>query len=83
LIPFPFAVDDHQTRNAEFLSKRGAAVLLPQSGLNAEKLAQLLRDLGDKERGREKLLAMAQNARGLGKADAAYAVARVCEELAG
>ena len=30
LIPFPFAVDDHQTRNAEFLSKHGAAVLLPQ-----------------------------------------------------
>ena len=77
MIPFPFAVDDHQTRNAEFLSKRGAAVLLPQSELSAEKLAQLLQELS-----REKLLAMAQNARGLAKADAALAVARVCEELA-
>jgi len=82
LIPFPFAVDDHQTRNAEFLSKRGAAVLLPQPELNPETLAQLLRGLKEGERGREKLLAMAQNARGLAKADAASVVARVCEELA-
>ncbi|HSM97533.1 MAG TPA: undecaprenyldiphospho-muramoylpentapeptide beta-N-acetylglucosaminyltransferase [Gallionella sp.] len=77
LIPFPFAVDDHQTRNARFLSQHGAAVLLPQGELSAEKLAQLLRELS-----REKLLAMAKQARGLAKADAALAVARVCEELA-
>ena len=77
LIPFPFAVDDHQTRNARFLSQHGAAVLLPQSELSAEKLAQLLRELS-----REKLLAMAKQARGLAKADAALAVARICEELA-
>ena len=83
LIPFPFAVDDHQTRNAEFLSRHGAAVLLPQSELNAEKLAALLQDLGDKELGREKLLAMAQQARALAKADAAAAVAAICEEVAG
>lgn len=82
LIPFPFAVDDHQTRNAQFLSQRGAAVLLPQSELSAEKIAHLLRDLGDGKRGREKLLAMAQQARGLAKADAALAVARICGELA-
>ena len=37
LIPFPFAVDDHQTRNAQFLSKHGAAILLPQSELSPEK----------------------------------------------
>jgi UDP-N-acetylglucosamine--N-acetylmuramyl-(pentapeptide) pyrophosphoryl-undecaprenol N-acetylglucosamine transferase len=77
LIPFPFAVDDHQTRNAQFLSKRGAAVLLPQSELSAEKLAQLLQELS-----REKLLAMARQARGLAKADAAQRVAQVCAELA-
>jgi UDP-N-acetylglucosamine--N-acetylmuramyl-(pentapeptide) pyrophosphoryl-undecaprenol N-acetylglucosamine transferase len=82
LIPFPYAVDDHQTSNAQFLSKHGAAVLLPQSELSAEKLAHLLRDLGDGKRGREKLLAMAQQARGLAKADAAEAVAKICEELA-
>jgi UDP-N-acetylglucosamine--N-acetylmuramyl-(pentapeptide) pyrophosphoryl-undecaprenol N-acetylglucosamine transferase len=78
LIPFPFAVDDHQTRNARFLSQHGAAVLLPQSELSAEKLAQLLRELS-----REKLLAMAQQARSLAKADAALRVAQVCAELAG
>jgi UDP-N-acetylglucosamine--N-acetylmuramyl-(pentapeptide) pyrophosphoryl-undecaprenol N-acetylglucosamine transferase len=77
LIPFPFAVDDHQTHNARFLSEHGAAVLLPQTGLNAGKLAQLLREMN-----REKLLAMAQQARSLAKADAALSVARVCETLA-
>jgi UDP-N-acetylglucosamine--N-acetylmuramyl-(pentapeptide) pyrophosphoryl-undecaprenol N-acetylglucosamine transferase len=82
LIPFPFAVDDHQTRNAQFLSTHGAAVLLPQGELSAQKLAHLLRDLGDGKRGREKLLAMAQQARGLAKADAALAVAKICEGLA-
>lgn len=83
LIPFPFAVDDHQTRNARFLSTHGAAVLLPQGELNPEKLAQLLRELRDGESGREKLLAMARQARGLAKADAALTVAAICEELAG
>ena len=82
LVPFPFAVDDHQTHNARFLSERGAAWLLPQSELSAEKLAQLLRDLVNDEQGREKLAAMAQQARGVAKADAAQQVAQVCAELA-
>ena len=77
LIPFPFAVDDHQTHNARFLSERSAALLLPQSELSAEKLAQLLRELT-----REKLLAMAQQARSVAKPDAAQRVAQVCAELA-
>ena len=82
LVPFPFAVDDHQTHNARFLSERGAAWLLPQSELNAEKLAQLLRDLMNDGQGREKLAAMAQQARAVAKADAAQRVAQVCAELA-
>lgn len=77
LIPFPFAVDDHQTRNAEFLSKHGAAVLLPQSELSVAKLARLLQELN-----REKLLAMALQARDLAKAGAAAAVAEICAEVA-
>jgi UDP-N-acetylglucosamine--N-acetylmuramyl-(pentapeptide) pyrophosphoryl-undecaprenol N-acetylglucosamine transferase len=77
LVPFPFAVDDHQTHNARFLSEKNAAILLPQSEMSAEKLAQLLRELS-----REKLLAMAMLARSLAKVDAALAVANVCEELA-
>jgi UDP-N-acetylglucosamine--N-acetylmuramyl-(pentapeptide) pyrophosphoryl-undecaprenol N-acetylglucosamine transferase len=82
LIPFPFAVDDHQTRNAQFLSQRGAAILLPQADLSAEKLAQLLRELVAGEGNREKLLAMAKQARNVAKADAAQRVAQVCAELA-
>jgi len=81
LIPYPFAVDDHQTRNARFLSERGAAVLLPQRELDAEKLAQMLRELADGERGREKLLAMARLARSVAKPDAALAAARMCKEV--
>lgn len=77
LIPFPFAVDDHQTCNARFLSEQGAALLLPQKELSAEKLAQLLRDFS-----REKLSAMAQAARKLAKPDATQSVANVCAELA-
>ncbi len=78
LIPFPFAVDDHQTFNAHFLSGQGAAVLLPQKELDAEKLAQLLRELN-----RGKLTAMAVAARSLAKAEATQHVAQVCMELAG
>lgn len=78
LVPFPFAVDDHQTHNARFLSEHGAALLLPQKELSAEKLAQLLRELN-----REKLLAMAQAARSLAKPDATQQVAQVCISLAG
>ena len=82
LIPFPFAVDDHQTSNARFLSERGAALLLPQSELSAEKLAQILRDLMDGEHGREKLLAMARQARSVAKPDATLKVAEICGALA-
>ncbi len=77
LVPFPFAVDDHQTYNARFLSAHGAAILLPQTEMSAEVLARYLQELD-----REKLLAMAVQARALAKPDAAANVARVCEELA-
>jgi UDP-N-acetylglucosamine--N-acetylmuramyl-(pentapeptide) pyrophosphoryl-undecaprenol N-acetylglucosamine transferase len=77
LVPFPHAVDDHQTGNAKFLSARGAAMLLPQAQLSAERLAELLRGLT-----RERLLEMAEKARALGKPDATEAVARACMELA-
>ena len=77
LVPFPHAVDDHQTENAKFLSTRGAAILLPQAELSANALAGLLRGLT-----RERLLDMAVKARALGKPDATEAVARACMELA-
>ena len=77
LVPFPHAVDDHQTANARFLADRGAAILLPQADLTPEKLAALLRTLD-----RPRLLEMACRARGLGKPDAARIVAERCMELA-
>jgi UDP-N-acetylglucosamine--N-acetylmuramyl-(pentapeptide) pyrophosphoryl-undecaprenol N-acetylglucosamine transferase len=77
LVPFPHAVDDHQSANAKFLSARGAAILLPQAELSAQGLADLLRGLT-----RERLLEMAEKARALGKPDATEAVARACMELA-
>jgi UDP-N-acetylglucosamine--N-acetylmuramyl-(pentapeptide) pyrophosphoryl-undecaprenol N-acetylglucosamine transferase len=77
LVPFPFAVDDHQSANARFLADRGAAILLPQTELTPEKLAVLIRSLD-----RQKLLQMARNARALGKPEAARVVAQRCMELA-
>jgi UDP-N-acetylglucosamine--N-acetylmuramyl-(pentapeptide) pyrophosphoryl-undecaprenol N-acetylglucosamine transferase len=77
LVPFPHAVDDHQTKNARFLSEAGAAVLVPQSELTAERLAELIAGFD-----RKRLLEMAVRARSLGRPDATAAVARTCMELA-
>jgi len=77
LVPFPYAVDDHQTRNARFLADAGAAVLVPQSELTPERLAELIAGL-DRKRLRE----MAARARSLGRPGATAAVARACMELA-
>jgi len=77
LVPFPFAVDDHQTGNAEFLSEAGAAWLIQQKDLSADKLAALIVGLD-----REKLAAMADRARALAKPDATVRVADICEVLA-
>ena len=77
LVPFPYAVDDHQTANAGFLVEQGAALLLPQSEMTPQRLAELLCSL---DRGR--LLEMARRARALGKPDAARRVAARCMELA-
>jgi len=76
LVPFPHAVDDHQTANARFLSDKGAALLLPQSELTPERLAGALRALD-----RATLLEMARKARALGKPDAARVVAQRCMQL--
>jgi UDP-N-acetylglucosamine--N-acetylmuramyl-(pentapeptide) pyrophosphoryl-undecaprenol N-acetylglucosamine transferase len=77
LVPFPHAVDDHQTHNARFLAERGAAVLVSQSELTAQTLARLLASFT-----REALLGMAQKARSAGRPDATEAVADECMRLA-
>ena len=79
LVPFPFAVDDHQTANARFLEQGGAALVRQQVGLDADRLAATLRALlGDRAR----LLAMAAAARNLAKIEAAEQVALACLEQA-
>jgi UDP-N-acetylglucosamine--N-acetylmuramyl-(pentapeptide) pyrophosphoryl-undecaprenol N-acetylglucosamine transferase len=76
LVPFPFAVDDHQTTNARYLADAGAGLLVQQHDLTPETLAGRLRGLT-----REQLLAMAMKARALGRPDATRAVAEACMEL--
>jgi UDP-N-acetylglucosamine--N-acetylmuramyl-(pentapeptide) pyrophosphoryl-undecaprenol N-acetylglucosamine transferase len=77
LVPFPHAVDDHQTGNAEFLSAAGAAWLVQQRDLGPEKLAALIAGLD-----RAKLAAMSDLALKLARPDAAQRVANICEALA-
>ena len=64
LVPFPAAVDDHQTRNAGFLVAQGAAVLLPERELTPERLAEEIARLGG---ARAQLLQMACRARTLAR----------------
>ena len=76
LVPFPHAVDDHQTANARFLSSIGGAILLPQPEMTPESVS-LIRNYT-----RGQLLQMAEKARSRAKPDAAVQAASVCEELA-
>ena len=76
LVPFPHAVDDHQTSNAKFLSDKDAAVLLPQNELTPQGLAQLLMGLT-----RKQLLGMAMKARELARPNATRLVAEACMEM--
>ncbi|CDN89282.1 undecaprenyldiphospho-muramoylpentapeptide beta-N-acetylglucosaminyltransferase [Hydrogenophaga intermedia] len=77
LVPFPAAVDDHQTHNARFLVEAGAAWLEAQAGLTPEKLALLLQGLD-----RAQLQTMAEKARAVAKTGATEAVVGACVELA-
>jgi len=79
LIPYPFAAADHQTGNARALAHRGAALLLPQADLTAERLATVIGDLlADQER----RLTMAATARSLGRRGAADLILEECRAIA-
>lgn len=81
LVPFPFAVDDHQTFNAKFLADNGAAILLPQSQLSAEQILGTLAKFSS-DQGRVELMGMAVASRRLAKVDATAQVTRLCQEEA-
>lgn len=76
-VPFPYAVDDHQSANARFLADRGAAWLMQQKDLDPAKLADWLAGLT-----RQTLLERAQKARSLAKPEATATVAGIVKELA-
>jgi len=80
LVPFPWAVDDHQTANARVLVAAGAASLLPHGELSPARLADELDQLA--AGGRPRLREMAERARRLGRPDAAARVARAVLEVA-
>ncbi|MCL2523478.1 MAG: undecaprenyldiphospho-muramoylpentapeptide beta-N-acetylglucosaminyltransferase [Betaproteobacteria bacterium] len=76
LVPFPHAVDDHQTANARYLVSIGGAFLLPQEELSADSIA-LIRNYS-----RHQLLEMAEKARSLARPEAASELADICAEAA-
>jgi len=78
LIPFPYAIDDHQTANAKFLSDVDAAILLPQQNLNPQDLALMIQNFD-----RADLKEMAVRAHALSKPHATQRVAEVCANCAG
>jgi UDP-N-acetylglucosamine--N-acetylmuramyl-(pentapeptide) pyrophosphoryl-undecaprenol N-acetylglucosamine transferase len=78
LIPFPYAIDDHQTANARFLSDSDAAILLPQQDLNPQDLASMIQNFS-----RQDLQVMAERAHALAKPHATQRVAEVCADCAG
>lgn len=80
MVPYPYAVDDHQTANAKYLSNAEAAILMPQDEMTKETLAELLEDLCSN---RDKLIEMGFKARALAKPQATAEVAAICAEMAG
>ncbi|MNE85751.1 UDP-N-acetylglucosamine transferase [compost metagenome] len=79
LVPLPHAIDDHQTRNAEFLVSEGAARLLPQKSTGAAELAAQLSEVLMQP---ETLTRMAARARALAKPEATRTVVDACLEVA-
>lgn len=79
LVPLPHAIDDHQTHNAQYLAKEGAALLLPQASTDADTLAARLTEVLMQP---QKLEAMGRIARSLAKPDATRTVVNLCLEVA-
>ena len=78
-VPYPYAVDDHQTANAHYLSTEGAAILIQETELNGQALAELFRDFS---LNRDSLLKMANTSRSLSRPAATDHVADLCMEVA-
>lgn len=79
MIPFPFAADDHQTKNAEAMEKAGAARMIRQSELTPDGLANEISLLAGS---RERVIEMERASKSLSHGNAASAVVDMIEELA-
>ena len=80
LVPYPFAIDDHQTENAKYLAEKGAAILAKQDELSQDSLAQVLEALISN---RDQILEMSNRARDLALPEATEKVAIICADIAG
>ena len=80
LVPFPHAVDDHQTANAHSYVSAGASCLIAESDLSSEKLSGVIRSILEDD---SKLIAMACAAKELGKLNASKRVADECMRACG
>lgn len=80
LVPYPYAIDDHQTLNARYLVDAGAGLMLDQKEMTAERLSVLLKEFSGQ---RNRLLELANAARKLARPDAACRVAEICMKVAG
>jgi UDP-N-acetylglucosamine--N-acetylmuramyl-(pentapeptide) pyrophosphoryl-undecaprenol N-acetylglucosamine transferase len=78
LVPFPYAIDDHQTANADFMARQNAALLIQQMDLTDDKLADILQEFIQSP---ERCQSMAMAAYRLRKADATEKVVSVCKEI--
>lgn len=75
LIPYPYAVDDHQTSNADYLVQQQAAKILPQSHLNGNKLREIFRNFAED---RQQLLHMANRAKAMAMPEASAHIVKYC-----
>ncbi|MFL2555980.1 MAG: UDP-N-acetylglucosamine--N-acetylmuramyl-(pentapeptide) pyrophosphoryl-undecaprenol N-acetylglucosamine transferase [Gammaproteobacteria bacterium] len=78
LIPYPFAVDNHQMSNAKYLSDQGAAILIEEEKCNIDKLKNILLDFINTP---DLLFGMAKKAKKLSKPEATNNVAKLCMEV--
>ena len=78
LIPFPHAVEDHQTKNAEVLVRAGAAEMIPERELSGRRLAEAVRAYAENP---ERIRRMEERSSGLGNAGAAAGIVDACLEL--
>jgi UDP-N-acetylglucosamine--N-acetylmuramyl-(pentapeptide) pyrophosphoryl-undecaprenol N-acetylglucosamine transferase len=79
LVPYPYAVDDHQTANAAFLVDHGAALLVPEGEFKPKRLSETIFELGEN---RDVIFGMAEKARSCASPNAVEIVANICLEAA-